>query len=116
MKRIGKYLHCIAILAGVWFPVLLCAQDTAGPGLRVSPTLPGDSFRLNRYLLLDSDTHSAQQPSAVKAQPRAYNFQQLSLFCKLEVHIEKAVKLPVRLRLGDVQYVDWLEGKRRSAY
>lgn len=104
------------LLAGVWFPIPLCAQDAAGPGLQVPPTLPADGFRLNRYRLLDSDTLSAQQPPSVMAQPKAYDFQRLSLFCKLEVHIEKAVKLPVRLRLGDVQYVDWLEGKRRSAY
>lgn len=116
MKRFGKYLPCMAILAGVWFPVHLCAQEAPGPGLRVPHTLPGEGFRLNRYLLLNSDTLSAPQPPSVMAQPKAYDFQRLSLFCKLEVHIEKAVKLPVRLRLGDVPYVDWLEGKRHSAY
>ena len=41
----------------------------------------------------------------------AYNVDHLAFFCRLEVHLEKATKIPVRFRLGDVQQVDYLEGK-----
>ena len=44
--------------------------------------------------------------------PKAYNYQELAFFCKLEVKMEKSTKLPIKVRLGDVDYVDWLEGKR----
>jgi hypothetical protein len=47
------------------------------------------------------------------AVPIIYSYQNLAFFCKLEVQLEKAVKLPVKFRLGDVEYVDWLEGKRK---
>jgi len=50
------------------------------------------------------------------AQPKAWQYQDLALFCKLEVKMERAFRMPLRIRVGDVQYVDWLEGKRRSAY
>ncbi len=40
-----------------------------------------------------------------------YNVNHLAFFCRLEVHLEKATKIPVRFRLGDVQQVDYLEGK-----
>lgn len=50
------------------------------------------------------------------AQPKAWHYQDLALFCKLEVKMERAFRLPLRFRVGDVSYVDWLEGKRRSAY
>lgn len=35
----------------------------------------------------------------------------LSFFCKKELQIEKAIKFPVKMRLGSVTYTDRLEGK-----
>lgn len=35
-----------------------------------------------------------------------------AFFCRLELKIEHATGFPVRFRLGDVEYVDRLEGKR----
>ncbi|MBR9922866.1 MAG: hypothetical protein GYB31_18720 [Bacteroidetes bacterium] len=32
-------------------------------------------------------------------------------FCRLEWELEKEINIPVKFRLGDVQYVDKLEGK-----
>lgn len=36
----------------------------------------------------------------------------LAFFCRVEVKIDKAVGTPFRFRLGSVDYVDFLEGKR----
>lgn len=44
--------------------------------------------------------------------PNTYNYHNLAFFCKLEVKMEKKAKLPIKVRLGDIDYVDWLEGKR----
>ncbi len=44
--------------------------------------------------------------------PKAYRYNELGFFCKMEVKMEKNAKLPIKVRLGDVDYVDWLEGKR----
>lgn len=41
--------------------------------------------------------------------------QHLAFFCRVEVKIDQAAKLPVRFRLGSVDYVDYLEGKRAYA-
>ncbi len=43
--------------------------------------------------------------------PRAYSYQELGFFCKWEVQLEKAAQLPVKFRLGEVQYVERMEGK-----
>ncbi len=43
--------------------------------------------------------------------PLVYSFRDLAFFCRLEVRMEKAVGFPVKFRLGDVQYVEQLEGK-----
>ncbi|PHI19828.1 hypothetical protein CEQ90_10570 [Lewinellaceae bacterium SD302] len=38
----------------------------------------------------------------------------LAFFCRVEVKIDEAVGTPFRFRLGSVDYVDYLEGKRRN--
>ena len=32
-------------------------------------------------------------------------------FCKIELQIEKAAKIPFKFRIGDIRYVDYLENK-----
>jgi hypothetical protein len=49
--------------------------------------------------------------SVVKFPYSAYSYHDLGLFCKWEVNMEKAAKIPVKFRLGEVQYVERLEGK-----
>lgn len=45
------------------------------------------------------------------AMPAAYSYEKLGAFCKIEVQLEKAARMPVKFRLGEVQYVERLEGK-----
>jgi hypothetical protein len=42
---------------------------------------------------------------------RAFSPSDLAFFCRLEFKLEKTVRFPVKIRLGEVQYVDQLEGK-----
>ena len=48
------------------------------------------------------------------ALPAFYSYDRLGFFCKWEVKLQEATRWPVRFRLGDVDYVDWLEGKRHN--
>lgn len=46
-----------------------------------------------------------------QAQVSAYRYQDLALFCKLEVLMERRAGLPIKVRLGEVNAVEKLEGK-----
>jgi hypothetical protein len=58
------------------------------------------------------------QPSTLSTQSmmfvQTYSIQQLPFFCKIEAKLEKKIHLPIKFRLGEVEYVDWLEGKHSS--
>ena len=65
------------------------------------------------YFSAPTSSPTSNNPSTpVNQVPLAYAYKDLALFCKLEVKMEKVVKMPVKFRLGSVDYVDWLEGKR----
>jgi hypothetical protein len=40
-----------------------------------------------------------------------WSYRRLGLFCKLDVQLERGLRLPVLIRLGDAQRVDAMEGK-----
>ncbi|MDB5192277.1 MAG: hypothetical protein JWQ96_1840 [Segetibacter sp.] len=49
--------------------------------------------------------------SPVRSVPASYYSQHIGFFCKKELQLEKAVKIPIRFRLGSVAYTDKMEGK-----
>lgn len=103
---------CCCLIGGAGLPAQT-VRRASGPGLQPPPLRVSHiSWRIPTTILpapAVTDLRPANQP-------KAWHYQDLALFCKLEVKMERAFRLPLRFRVGDVSYVDWLEGKRRSAY
>ena len=88
-----------ALFLAVYPPTLVRKQGFTRPGYpseeKTQPSLPA---------LL-------RQRQAI---PSIYSYRDLAFFCKLEVQLERRTNIPIKFRLGDVLYVDYLEGKRDS--
>jgi hypothetical protein len=69
-------------------------------------------------------TIAATKPKAAPVKPHisitniAPNFycSNLAFFCKQEIKLEKAIKIPFKFRLGSVQMVDYLERKPNTFF
>ena len=62
-------------------------------------------------LAINSNTFPVY-PSPINAS--AYYNACLGFFCKKELQIEKATKIPLRFRLGSLEYTDKVEGKTKG--
>lgn len=116
--------HLIIVLL-LYTPLLSQAQQLtiAGhslPELRESQIIPSQNHSLSQQILflqLATTTERAGLPlekamlEGPSQQPRAWSYQDLAFFCKLEVKLEKATNLPIKFRLGEVQYAENREGK-----
>jgi hypothetical protein len=59
---------------------------------------------------------TAHKKISLKPLPQNFYKESLGFFCKKELQIQKAVKLPVYFRLGTKQYTDYLERKPNSHF
>lgn len=98
-------------------------QDKNLVELRQLAQKTSDSFQRSAIFLRPGFTPflsntSATQPIQVSATtsplPPAWRYEDLALFCKIEVKMEKALNMPVKVRLGEVQYVERMEGKLQT--
>lgn len=70
------------------------------------------SFRINLFYK-NLKTTAAINQSSKPAYPLLPQWTpaDLPLFCKIEYHLDKVLPIPIRFRLGSVDYVNWLEQK-----
>jgi hypothetical protein len=104
-------LRVAIILAALLVALPLAAQV---PGLRYEPLPPAPSPRFTPSLLGGLPAAPSAPLQAPAPMPKAYAYDELGIFCKWEVKMEKSARLPIKVRLGEVQYVERMEGKGRE--
>ena len=101
-------LKSIPLIAGLLLAsaCTMQAQDLA-PELHLPP--------LKEVFSTDFTQWSTLSPSQINQQPQAWSTWQyhtdLPLFCRMEANMETNSPVPLRLRLGSLDYVNLLEGK-----
>jgi hypothetical protein len=87
--------------------VILPAFFTLKVTAQVAVTLPlakmPDSISVSLPFTLPTNTISSD-----------YYKKQLGFFCLKELQVEKALKVPLKFRLGGMEYCNYLEGKNRQ--
>jgi hypothetical protein len=66
---------------------------------------------LNREAYFNNPAQTQYLIKLVTVLPANQYLKKLGFFCKRELEIEKATKLPLRFRLGSVAYTDRMENK-----
>ena len=84
--------------------------------LRERPVAPRTALPITPTFFMHSQTPTQPANLAAAPVPAAWKYQDLAFFCKLEVKMEKALNLPVKFRLGEVQAVEKREGKLKTHF
>jgi len=112
----NKSIRWYLLLAALFFFSYAQAQLTANnTSLLPIPTLKLKHFdalhaNTSQIISLDFKGNSPIKTSN-HTSPVVYSYHHLGIMCKLDVQLEKSMKLPVKFRLGTQEYVDRLEGK-----
>lgn len=73
---------------------------------------PNDSIQWQPYDI-NSSALPDRPPSLSRVFLPKWSAECLPFFCRIEHKFAKTSAVPVKFRLGSVEYVDWLEGKTR---
>ena len=106
-------MRCLSICLFLNLFVCLAANGQRMFTTNVDKHLPdsckkADSFTFNfsKFSFL-----SPGETYVVNQVPASFYVNSMGFFCKKELQLEKAVKFPVKMRLGSVPYTDKMEGK-----
>jgi hypothetical protein len=91
-------------------------QNWVNPGknhlLRVSARIGSIGYLESKKPMLPDFSPKKSPTFAPALSPPCWSADDLPFFCRIEHDLGKKTQVPVKFRLGSVDYVDWLEGKR----
>lgn len=88
-------------------PALLLVMPVEAQMLRTTPTRPAGAERG----ALDLLRAAGPLNDLLSPMPSPWGYRELGVFCRLEVRLERRLRVPVLIRLGDVLRVEAMEGK-----
>jgi hypothetical protein len=92
-------------------------QNWVNPGnnrlVRASARIGSIGYLESKKPILPEFLPEAISDFSTRASPQpCWSADDLPFFCRIEHDLGKKTQVPVKFRLGSVDYVDWLEGKR----
>jgi hypothetical protein len=102
------------LFVGITFICLNAQAQTVGlsiSDIKIPPqylSLKKEKLHLKSSFDIDNQQVVNNKPRPI---PTIFSVETLPFFCKIEYKLGLNNKLPVKFRLGDVQYVEQLEGK-----
>lgn len=66
---------------------------------------------MHKTFLEESKLNFSKSKKDIQKIPLAYCYNNLAFFCKVEVKIEKRFSIPIKFRLGSLDYANYLEQK-----
>jgi len=116
LQRITSFLVVLMLIISV--PVF-SQKSTANPSLNVLGLHRfGSSFLTQQYQLsplkplpVNNFNGMLQKNKLTLLVPGSYYTDHLGFFCQQELQLEKMITVPVKFRLGSLQYVNYLEQK-----
>jgi hypothetical protein len=106
------------ICAIIWFFLLACvhlqAQNQTYPKLIYNSFLPNNKLSASHSTVYFDITPAVKRNSEEIKPPLSANFScaNYSFFCREELKIEKATRIPFRFRLGSLEQCNYYEGKK----
>jgi hypothetical protein len=91
---------------GLRIPENAISQTSSSP-----PQYKTYFYKKNTYVIDNQYVNNTKQTKIAKQLPSVFAVDKMPFFCKIEYKMGLNKKLPLKFRLGDVQYVDELEGK-----
>lgn len=112
---------CLLLLCNGGFATIASGQSAADTTMQKAQPTPYKATNLSSIHLANKYTANTfylktptAQPDAITTVPGSFYADNLGFFCAGERQLEKATRLPLRLRLGSVQYTDQMEGKNKG--
>jgi hypothetical protein len=74
------------------------------------------SFHIGTAQSTSSYSKDTVRSINIKTVPPQFYTQHLPFFCQKELQLQKATRLPIYIRLGNKEYVDYLEQKGKARH
>jgi hypothetical protein len=119
VQRFYKFIVVLFLLVANWLtstgqthPPTTLLKTTSINGKDISPSpLSEYSLRATFPYTLQYSSHTSPKPTYHTLSPDYYT-KCLGFFCRVELNVEKKINIPLRFRVGSLDYLNKLEGKK----